>query len=120
MTRVWAWLRRCWGWLLAGLIGLVLLLVGGSWVVRRLGRLRDEATFDEATARVAHLEGQREEVRAQRAETAAERARVEARVREIDRELLHQRRLAIASFEGGEGLSDAEIERAYREVLGAR
>lgn len=118
MTKVGAWLKRFWGWLVAGVVGLVLLVVGGGLLARRLGRLRDERQLNEAVRELDRIDGQVDEIARQRAETAADRARLEQRQRQLAQERTHWRRVAAAAFEGGEELSDAELESALREVLG--
>lgn len=118
LARVWAWLRASWRWLVGAAAVVLALVIGGLFAARKLGKLRDEEQLEAALKRHAELQGRREEIAAQRTETAAERARVEARLRDLDREAAHQRALAVAAFEGGGEMSDDEITRAFREVTG--
>lgn len=118
LTRVGAWLRASWRWLLGAAAVALALVIGGVFAARRLGKLRDEEQLEAAVKRHAELQGRREEISAQRTETAADAARVDARLRDLDREAAHQRALAVAAFEGGEEMSDEEITRAFREVTG--
>lgn len=104
------WLRGRLQWLLMGLAGV--LTLGWAWRrrLRRLGRLKDRTQLEEARAAVARLQGTRDEVRKSVAET-------DDAVQKLDQLLAVHKRHAVEAFEGGEGLSDEELESAFREAL---
>lgn len=111
MTKAWPWLKK-WGWaLLAGLVAILTLGFVSLHVKKLLGRLRDEKQLAEAKAEIEKLEAVRTRVRAQRTEE-------DAAVVELNARITEQKRRAVEAFEGGEGLSDEQLEDAFREALG--
>ena len=111
MTKIWAWLKK-WGALILGvLLAIATLGLIGKTVAGKLGKLKDERQLAEATAEVRKLEAMRAEVHAQ---VGAE----DAAVAILDHQIMEQKRRAVAAFEGGDGLSDDELEDAFRAALG--
>ena len=111
MTKVWAWLKKWGAWILGVLVAILTLGLVGRHVAKKLGKLKDEKALAEATAEVKRLEALREEVHARVGE------KDEAAI-ELDRQIQAQKRRAVEAYEGGEGLSDEELEDAFREALG--
>lgn len=111
MKKAWAWLKR-WGALILGILVTILTLgLVGRHVAKKLGKLRDEKQLAEATAEVKRLEAVRAEVHDR---VGAE----DAAVAILDNQIAEQKRRAVSAFVGGEGLSDEELEDAFREALG--
>ena len=111
MKKAGTWLKK-WGvWILGVAVALLTLGLAGSFALKKLGKLRDEKQLADAQVEIARLSGRRDEV-------ARERGETDKQVRALDRELLHQKRLAVMAYEGGENLSDDELEDALREALG--
>jgi hypothetical protein len=98
--------------LILGILAAVLTLgLAGSFAMKKLGKLRDEKQLAEATSEIRRLEGRRLEV-------ARERGETDKQVQLLDEEIKKQKRLAVSAYEGGAGLSDDELEEAFREALG--
>lgn len=109
MKKAWEWIKK-WG----GVIGGVLLaLIGFGWLWHRkqleLGEVKDELAIAKATNNIAELRGRREEVAKQVGEK-------DEAVKEIDAEIAANKRAIIEAYENGEGLSDKEVERAFKEA----
>ena len=106
-----AWFKR-WGWWLMGaLLALATLGAAGGFGMRYLGKLRDEKQLADARVELERL-------RVLRAQVAERRGEADNYVQIIDSEIKRQKRLVVSSFEGGAGLSDEDLEAAFREALG--
>ena len=105
-----AWLKRWGGWILGGLVFVLSLGLVRRHVKRKLGKLRDEKQLAEATARIGEL-------RVLRKEVASQIGNRDVEVVALDQQIEAAKRQAVSAFVGGEGLSDEELEDAYREAL---
>ncbi len=111
MSKVGAWFKKWGGWIIGIALAVLTLGLAGSFAAKKLGKLRDEKQLAESQVEIARLSAQRDEVAKQKGET-------DGQVRMLDREILHQKRLAVMAYEGGENLNDDELEEALRETLG--
>jgi hypothetical protein len=109
VTGWWAAVKKWAGWLVGGLA----VLLGAGWLWRRrereLGQLKDKAQAAEAKRAIAHLQGRREEL-------ARELGEQDEAVQALEEALRKNRRRLVEAHEGGEELSDDEVERAFARL----
>jgi len=115
MKTAWGWLTK-WGTALFGaLAALLLLVLGAGWLWRRqeaaLGAALDATSIAEARAEMSRLEAIRTEV----AKRVGEQ---DGAIHVLDVQIREQKARVAAAAGAGEGLSDAELEDAYRTALG--
>ena len=115
MTAAWEWLKKWGGTLFGAIAALLLILTGAGWLWRRQEAAKaaalDEASIADAKAEMMRLE--------------AIRGEVTKRVGEQDEaivvldEQIREQKVSVARAAGaGEGLTDDELEDAYRTALG--
>jgi hypothetical protein len=108
-ARAWAWLRRWW----AGLVAGVVLLLAVAGVVRRrqleLGKARDEAAVAEARRRMDELRARRVEVHARVDEKSEE-------ITTLDAQILESKRQIVALHEGGDKIPDKQLDDAFAQL----
>lgn len=115
LGRAWAWARAHLGILLGALAALFVAVLGaGVWLAyeRRAGRsVADARTIAEARERVAALDERRRLLAADEARHAAAIEAIETQRRELQRQ-------TVALDRDVAGLSDEEVESAFRALYG--
>lgn len=90
-------------------------MLGAGWLWRRrsaaLGRVRDELAVSEATKRMGELRSARVEVERQVGDNAAA-------IASIDAQIAVERRKFVEAHDVDQDISDEELNRRLREVLG--
>lgn len=107
-------LRKVWGWIVAGVIGLGAVL-GAVFFFRRnrtaLAQAEDKSVVAEALKDIERVRGQREEVERRVGDQTDHLA-------EIDRELAEKRRRVVAHVHhDAETLTDEEVEERFRALF---
>jgi hypothetical protein len=110
MKKAWTWLKR-WGLAIAGALAVVL---GAGWLWHRrstaLGRVTDKLAVEKARTQIAELQG----MRTMLTERLDEK---DEAIRTIDEQLAENKRRIVEAHEYGEGMTDAEIEEAFKRLL---
>jgi hypothetical protein len=106
-----SWVKKWGTWILGGLLAVLTLGLVTRFTVGKLGKLKDEKLLVEATTEVRKLQ-------AVRAEVTARAGEQDVAVEIIDRQIEAQKLRAVSAFEGGEGLTDAQLEEAFQTILG--
>lgn len=96
--------------------GIAALLGGGAFLwtrfakqKKKLGATRDKLAVERAKTRI-------ESLRATRAEVEKQTESKDGAISAIDREIKANKRALVEAHEGGEGLSDAEVDKAFRDL----
>lgn len=114
MKKAWAWLKKWGGLLFGGIASFLLLILGSGWVYRRQKQALADA---ENEAVIAKAVGEIEQLKKTRAEVVERIGETDKAVGQIDRLIAVQKRRVVEAS-GGEGMSDDELEEAFKRVLG--
>lgn len=109
MSSVWEWLKK-WG---AAIAGVLLAVLGAGWLWQRksreLGRVKDRLAVERVKRDIARLQGMRKEISKRVGEK-------DEAIEGIDRQLAENRRAIVEAHEHGEGMSDEEVDEAFRRL----
>lgn len=113
MKKAWTWIKKWGGVVFGSLAAVLLLLLGGGWLWRRkqaeLGAVKDELAVERAKRDIERL-------RATRKEVARQVGEKDEAIAEIDRQLAKNRRKLADAHEGGENLTDEQVEAALERL----